>query len=637
MPACRASIARRDSSRAGDGENAMTDITMIALSKLVPGQRNVRKTKPAMSIAELAASIAAHGLLQNLVVSEADKGRYSVEAGGRRLKALRKLAKAKTIPGNEPIPCRVVPLDDATEASLAENVQREPMHPADEIEAFAQLAEAGHGPEAIAGRFGVNGAHVARRLRLARVSPRLIEALKKDEVDLDQLGALAFTDDHALQDKAFFDTPEWQRTPEQLKACVTQAHVAETDKLARFVGVDAYVEAGGAVASDLFADEDETRFLADRELLARLAEAKLEPIVTEVQAEGWAFVEVGIDGVAWSQFPERVRERRRDLNADETAEQERLYAKLDETEDEAEIEKIEAAIDALAPAQWDEDEVALAGAIVTLNQSGDIKVERGLVRVEDVKALRALRKRTTSDHGVADADAAHAEVAAAPKPAVPAKLLDELLAHKTLGLRVVIIDSPALALRLVAFSLAASFMGDASASCLAISVDHVDVGRSITRAESKAADEFAEICSVWRSRLPANPEELWAYVSSMDEPMLLELIAVTIAAGIDLRRVGPLSGMEARQALDQTLCNLAGLDMTKYWKASVESYFEHVRKDAVVEALMEVNPKLERAALEKAPKKEVLTRAKRTFKQNAWLPSPLRTTTEATPLAVAAE
>lgn len=616
----------------------MTDITMIALSKLVPGQRNVRKTKPAMSIDELAASIAAHGLLQNLVVSEADKGRYSVEAGGRRLKALRKLAKAKTIPGNEPIPCRVVPLDEATEASLAENVQREPMHPADEIEAFAQLAEAGHGPEAIAGRFGVNGTHVARRLRLARVSPRLIEALKKDEIDLDQLGALAFTDDHALQDKAFFDTPEWQRTPEQLKARVTQAHVAETDKLARFVGVDVYVESGGAVASDLFADEGETRFLADRELLVRLAEAKLEPIVTEVQAEGWAFVEISIDGVAWSQFPERVRERRRELTAEEAAKQEQLYAKLDETEDEAEIEKIEAAIDALATAQWDEDEVALAGAVVTLNHSGDIKVERGLVRVEDVKALRALRrKRTTSDHGGADADDAHAELAAAPKPAVPVKLLDELLAHKTLGLRVAIIDSPALALRLVAFSLAASFMGDASASCLAISVDHVDVERSITRTESKAAAEFAEIDSVWRSRLPVNPEELWGYIASMDEPMLLELIAVTIASGIDLRRVGPLSAMEARQALGQTLCNLTGLDMTKYWKASVESYFEHVRKDAVAEALVEVNPKLDRAALEKAPKKEVLTRAKRTFKQSLWLPSPLRTSAAAAPLAIAAE
>lgn len=579
----------------------MSDITMIALSKLVPGRRNVRKTKPAMSIGELAASIAAHGLLQNLVVSEADKGRFSVEAGGRRLKALRKLAKAKTIPGNEPIPCRVVPIDDATEASLAENVQREPMHPADEIEAFAQLTEAGHGPEAIAGRFGVNGAHVARRLKLARVSPRMIEALKKDEVDLDQLGALAFTDDHALQEKAFFDAPEWQRTPEQLKARVTQAHVAETDKLARFVGIDAYVEAGGAVTSDLFADEDETRFLADRELLVRLAEATLEPIVAEVRAEGWAFVEISVDGVVWSQFPQRVREHRRELTLDEAADQERLYAQLDETEDEAEIEQIEAAIDALAPAEWNADEVALAGAIVTLNQSGEVKVERGLVRSDDAKALKALRRKRTAAPSSADgeeAESASGTNSSPAKPGVPAKLLDELLAHKTLGLRVAIVDTPELALRLVAFSLAASFMGDASASCLAISVDHTDVGRSIARAETKAADEFGEIGSVWRSRLPANPEELWAYVASMDEPLLLELIAVTIASGIDLRRSGSLSGMEARQALGQKLCDQAGLDMTKYWKVSVESYFDHIRKDAVIEALFEVNPKLERAALE---------------------------------------
>lgn len=326
----------------------MSDITMIALSKLVPGRANVRKTKPAISIDELAASISSHGLLQNLVVAPSENGRYSVEAGGRRLRALKKLAKAKTIAANTPIACRIVPIEEAIEAFLAENVQREAMHAADEIQAFAELAESGHGVEAIAGRFGVVGAHVARRLKLARLSPRLIEALKKDEADLDQLSALAFTDDHALQEQAFFEAPEWQRTPSHLKARVTQAHVAETDKLARFVGLDAYLEAGGAVASDLFAEADEARYLADRELLVRLCESKLLPIVAEVETEGWAFVEISIDGVSWSQFPERVRERRAELDAEQTAAQERLYAKLDETEDEAEIEAIEAAIDALA-------------------------------------------------------------------------------------------------------------------------------------------------------------------------------------------------------------------------------------------------------------------------------------------------
>jgi ParB family chromosome partitioning protein len=619
----------------------MSDITMIALSKLVPGRRNVRKTQPAMSIGELAASIASVGLLQNLIVSAADKGRYSVEAGGRRLKALRKLAKAKTIAGNIAIPCRIVSLDDATEVSLAENVQREPMHPADEIEAFAQLVEAGHGPEAIAGRFGVNGTHVARRLKLACVSPRLIEALKKDEINLDQLAALAFTDDHALQEKAFFDAAEWQRTPEQLKACVTQAHVAETDKLARFVGVDAYIDAGGAVTSDLFADEDATRFLADRELLVRLAETKLEPIVAEVRGEGWAFVEISIDGVAWNQYPQRVHERRRELTGGEGAELERLYAKLDETEDEAEIEAIEAAIDALSPVEWDRDEVPLAGAIVTLNHSGEVKVERGLVRSDDTKAFKALRRKhspsPSATNGDDEEEGSSTSSSVTARPSVPAKLLEELLAHKTLGLRVAIVDTPELALRLIAFSLASSFIGNSSASCLAISVDHVDVARSITRAETKANDEFAEIASAWRSRVPTDPEALWAYIVSMEQPMLLELMAVTTAVGIDLRRPGAFSAMQDREALGQKLCDGARLDMTKYWSASIDSYFDHVRKDTVIDALMEVTPKLDRIALDKAPKKEVLARAKRTFKKSTWLPSPLRSAAPQRPMAIAAE
>jgi ParB family transcriptional regulator, chromosome partitioning protein len=114
-------------------------------------------------------------------------------------------------------------------------------------------------------------------------------------------------------------------------------------------------------------------------------------------------------------------------------------------------------------------------------------------------------KRTTSTDRASDADGQHSKGAASPKPAVPAKLLDELLADKTLGLRVAMVDNPVLALRLVAFSLAAAFLGDASASCLAISVDQVDMPAP-SRAENKAADEFAEIYSVWRSRLPANGE-----------------------------------------------------------------------------------------------------------------------------------
>jgi ParB family chromosome partitioning protein len=71
----------------------MTDTTSIPLNKLVAWDGNVRKTAGAdTALAELAASIAAHGLLNNLVVRKDGKGKHAVIAGGRRLAALQLLA-----------------------------------------------------------------------------------------------------------------------------------------------------------------------------------------------------------------------------------------------------------------------------------------------------------------------------------------------------------------------------------------------------------------------------------------------------------------------------------------------------------------------------------------------------------------
>ena len=74
----------------------MTDITNIPLNKLTAWVGNVRKTQNKAGIDELAASIKAHGLQQNLVVRK-DGKKFAVVAGGRRLKALQRLAKAGDI------------------------------------------------------------------------------------------------------------------------------------------------------------------------------------------------------------------------------------------------------------------------------------------------------------------------------------------------------------------------------------------------------------------------------------------------------------------------------------------------------------------------------------------------------------
>jgi ParB family chromosome partitioning protein len=605
----------------------MTDIIMIPLTKLVESVDNVRQTKrKSGGIAELAQSIKHHGLLQSIVVRESASGKFAVIAGGRRLRALRMLAKAGDMEKNAPIPCRAISSDDnATELSLAENVSRQDLAVHEELAAFQLLVEAGEGPETIAARFGVSPQHVARRLKLARVSPRLLEALKRDEVALDQLAALAVVDDHAAQEKAFFDAPDWARTPDRLRAQVCQAHVPETDKLARFVGLDDYQAAGGVVVTDLFAeaDEDSTRYLTDRDLLVRLAEAKLDPIADAVRSEGWAWAEIAIDGVAWTQFPERVREQRRHLTAEEIAEQERLYAQLDETEDEAEIESIEAAIDALQTTSWAPEEFALAGALITLDHAGAPKIERGLVRAEDAKALKALRRKRAKtercEDGEDEAAREPAEEHVAQRPRLPAKLVDELMAHKTLALRAEIAAKPDLALRLLLLSLASNAMNEFSTfSLMRVQVDAADVTRQIARAESTAPHKLAKLWNAWRERLPAGTDALWAFISQADQPTLLELLAVLVAPALELR---------ANRAADvaDAICEAAGLDMSRYWRATCESFFEHVRKDVIVDAMKEQNPALDRTPLDKASKKDVLARAKRAFKGSTWLPEPLRT------------
>jgi ParB family chromosome partitioning protein len=122
---------------------------------------------PAMSIAELAASIAAIGVLHNLVVVKGARGVHEVCAGGRRLQALTLLSRQGRIAENHPVPVLVVPADSALLASLAENCLHVPMHPADEYAAMSRLIGEGRSVEDVAAAFGVTPLVVKRRMKLA--------------------------------------------------------------------------------------------------------------------------------------------------------------------------------------------------------------------------------------------------------------------------------------------------------------------------------------------------------------------------------------------------------------------------------------------------------------------------------------
>ena len=136
----------------------------IPFNKLVLSQSNVRRIKAGISIEALAEDIAHRTLLQSLNVRAVldakgeETGMFEVPAGGRRFRALELLVKQKRMAKTQAVPCVVRTDGLAEEDSLAENSQREALHPLDQFRAFQTLRAKGLGEEEIAARFFVSPA-----------------------------------------------------------------------------------------------------------------------------------------------------------------------------------------------------------------------------------------------------------------------------------------------------------------------------------------------------------------------------------------------------------------------------------------------------------------------------------------------
>ena len=390
-------------------------ITAIALGKLTAWKGNVRKTGAKEGLDELAASIAAHGLLQSLIVREGGDGKFAVIAGRRRLMALKVLRKAGKLAADWPVPCRIIANDaDAAEISLAENVVRVAMHPADQFEAFRAVIDNGATVADVAARFGVPEETVEKRLKLGRLSPVILAAYRAGDLGLEQAQAFALSDDTAAQEAIFAGLPEYQRRPDQIRRALTQGEVPASDPRVQFVGIDAYREAGGILRRDLFAQDDDV-YLQDVALLDKLAREKLEAAASQVRDEGWCWVEIAsefdyADAAKFrSAYPERVP-----LSEEAASELDRLTGEYDELSDQLSsdednadlaerVQRISDRIDELQATGeiWSPETLAVAGAIVTIGHEGEIEVRRGLIRPEDVRAAKASAKAKAGRMSVA--------------------------------------------------------------------------------------------------------------------------------------------------------------------------------------------------------------------------------------------
>lgn len=610
---------------------------LVPLSLLRPSSRNVRRSG-GTSIPELAASIARVGLLHNLaVVQSADGEHFDVVAGRRRLAALKLLVKRRKLAKDFDVPCLLVQEGAARTVSLTENVQREAMHPADQFEAFAALVAEGHPVEDIAADFGVSPLIVQRRLKLANVSPRLLGDYRADEVTLEQLMALAITDDHAAQEAAFYDSPQWQRSPDALRDHLTQDELsAAGDALARFVGLDAYEAAGGAVRRDLFSDEQQGAYLTDPALLDRLARDKLADAAEQVRSEGWAWIDV-VPRATHAElhvFQRARRERRQPTNTEAKriakleAEQRALQERLDDEEADVSDEDAQALqdqLDALGDqldaidqslTLYAPEVVAQAGAVVTVDHAGAVVVHRGLLRGEQADKLRE-RSKASGRVVAGDADADGPEPT---KPGLSEKLVRRLSAHRTAALQAEVARHPQIALVVLVHHLARRLICDGyEGSPLNISATcHVDglVAHAPDIADAPAAKGLREVRDAWAERLPDDSVAMFAVLLAMPQGELIALLAVCVAS-----TVGAICSRES-EAPATALALALDLDMHDWWTPTAAGYFEHVSKAKALEDVG-VFASDQVARLSKLRKADLASEAERLASRTGWLPSML--------------
>ena len=178
-------------------DNAVTSdsSSRLPVSDITPDRTQPRKTFDDGSLAELAASIREHGVLQPILVRPVPDGSYMIVAGERRWRAAR-LAGLSTVP----VIIKEMSDADALSIALVENLQREDLNPVEEAEGYRQLADTqGWTQEQIASRVGRSRPAVANALRLLSLPEDVLALLREGKITAGHAKAILSIDDDSLK------------------------------------------------------------------------------------------------------------------------------------------------------------------------------------------------------------------------------------------------------------------------------------------------------------------------------------------------------------------------------------------------------------------------------------------------------
>jgi ParB family chromosome partitioning protein len=479
------------------------------------------------------------------------------------------------------------------------------------------------------------------------------------------------TSDHAHQEQVWEHLSRGCNTePYYIRRQLTEGAVRATDKRAMFVGVEPYEAAGGIVTRDLF-EQDDGGWLQDPALLDRLVIEKLKAEAEKLRTEGWKWISVApdfpyghtaglrrLDGHVVDLTDEEIASR--DALEAELDRLEQQYAEADEVPEEVDrrLGEIETALETLndRPVVYDPTEIAFAGAFVSIDREGALRIERGYVRPEDEPRTEPAQAKDrdgaapggepsgTSQRGVITVGSPNtpepdteAEEDDGLKP-LSERLVTELTAHRTLALRDVLANDPDTAFAAVLHALCLSaFYRYSSGSCLEISAKSASfTTQAPGLADSTSANAIEARHQQWASQLPKGEDGLWDGLVAFDGDSQAALFAHCASLNVNAVHE-PWNRNPRRLAHADALARAVKLDMAAAgWSPTVDNYLGRVPKARILEAVREAKGEASAQLIDHLKKPDMAREAERLLAGTGWVPEPLRTP-DAQPVEVDSE
>lgn len=581
---------------------------MVSLARLVMSPNNVRKTEKSANTAALAASILAKGLLQPLAVRQHpdDESFVEIVDGDRRFLAFKLLVEQGHFDADVTVPVHYsnsegfLSAEMAREASLAANIEREPLHPVDEFEAFSDLAKTMK-PEEIAERFGITARTVKQRIALGALHPDIREAWRRGDIRDDAAKAFTLATDQDRQLKVFAELKK--------KHCLYPHHIKSAlgvnesaAQALKVIGIDAYRAAGGAVIEDLFGADS---VVSDPELATAMLADRLKQECDRLVADGWAFA-LSADSVKdrwnWPRLAPSGKAKPTDEEKARLEALEKEIRQLEESGDEDDglpeeqeehLAKLEAERDKIATEvelrRWGPRQKKTAGCFVGVSYQGEIEITFG---VQNPKDVAKKEKEKAAAKGGTDAGGSEPE-----RPAISDKLALALSEQLTIVAAKTLQNEPSLALRAIVAALEAIDIGP---------VDVRAAGYSALQSNGGQSD-FANI---------------FAELQSLADDVVLWRLAVAVSQTLDLRRQS--ARMQSNGGMTTLLAALPADEFDRAAREvfDPEIYFKGVNAELCNAALDEMGWAMAGGRPKK--KGELATMCAEAARKQGWTPKELR-------------